>query len=49
MTNPESEFYAGKYGPQLSAYRDVANMMSEGNVKDVLIYYSVQGRLVRTK
>ena len=49
VTNPESEFYAGKYGPQLSAYRDVANIMSEGNVKDVLIYYSVQGRLVRTK
>ena len=49
VTNPESEFYAGKYGPQLSAYRDVANMMSEGNVKDVLIYYSVQGRLVRAK
>lgn len=49
VTNPESEFYAGKYGPQLSAYRDVANMMDEGNVKDVLIYYSVQGRLVRTK
>lgn len=47
VTNPESDFYAGKYGPQLSEYRKVAEMMSDGNVQDVLVYYSVQGRLVR--
>lgn len=49
VTNPESPFYAGKYGPQLSAYREAAARIAGGKVLDVLIYYSVQGRVVRLK
>ena len=50
VTNPKSEFYAGKkYGAQLSAYRKVAEMMSDGKVLDVLLFYAVQGKVVRVK
>ena len=49
VTSEGSEFFAGKYGPQLSAYREIAEMMSGGKVLDTLVFFSVQGRLVRMK
>lgn len=49
VTDPDSKFYAGKYWPQLSAYREAASKMSGGKVLDTLVFYSVQGRLVRLK
>ena len=49
VTSEGSEFFAGKYGPQLSAYREIAEMMSGGKVLDTLVFFSVQGRLVRLK
>jgi hypothetical protein len=49
VTNPDSKFFAGKYGPQLAAYRDAAAMMSGDKVLDTLVFYSVQGRIVRLK
>ena len=50
VTDSESEFFAGrKYGPQLSAYRTVADKMSGGQVIDVLLYYVVQGRVIRVR
>jgi ATP-dependent exoDNAse (exonuclease V) beta subunit len=48
VTSKESRFFAGhKYGPQLTAYKKAAAMMPGGKVLDTLIYYSVQGRLIR--
>ena len=48
VTSKESAFYAGQiYGPQLTAYKKAATMMPGGKVLDTLIYYSVQGRLIR--
>jgi ATP-dependent exoDNAse (exonuclease V) beta subunit len=46
LLKPENEKYAGKYAPQLKAYRDV--LQTSGlSVKDTLIYYSVMGCVVR--
>ena len=45
VVNEESSFYAGKYGPQLLAYKEAIS--SECNVIDTLIYYAVQGRIVK--
>jgi ATP-dependent exoDNAse (exonuclease V) beta subunit len=46
VTNSENDHYAGKYAPQLKAYRDI--LQSSGiTVKDTLIYYSVMGCVVK--
>ena len=48
ITTPgeNNKHYAGKYAPQLKAYRDV--LQTSGlSVKDTLIYYSVMGCVVR--
>lgn len=50
ITTPgeKNEHYAGKYAAQLKAYREV--LQSSGlTVRDVLIYYSVMGCVVRLK
>lgn len=50
ITTPgeKNEHYAGKYAAQLKAYREV--LLSSGlMVRDVLIYYSVMGCVVRIK
>lgn len=47
VTDPQSQFHAGKYGPQLNAYRHAASKVHGGKIKDILIFYSVQGRIVR--
>ena len=48
VTSKESKFFAGhKYGPQLTAYKKAAGMMPKSKVLDTLIYYSVQGRLIK--
>lgn len=49
VTSPDSDFYAGKYGPQLAAYREAAGKMPGVKVLDTLVFYPVQGRLVRLK
>lgn len=50
ITNPDAanEHYAGNYAPQLYAYRD-ALTGSGIAVRDMLIYYSVMGCVVRLK
>ena len=46
IMNPEDKHYAGKYAPQLCAYRDM--LVSSGvKVIDTLIYYSVMGCVVK--
>ena len=46
IMNPENRHYAGKYAPQLKAYRDV--LVNSGvRVRDTLIYYSVMGCVVK--
>ena len=46
VTNSENDHYAGKYAPQLKAYRDI--LQSSGiTVKDTLIYYSVMGCVIK--
>ena len=48
VTSKESKFFAGrKYGPQLTDYKKAAALMPAGKDLDTLIYYSVQGRLIR--
>ena len=49
VTNKESDFYAGKYGPQLTAYKKAIALLPKSEVLDTLIFYAVQGRLVRVK
>lgn len=44
--DPQNDHYAGKYAPQLKAYREV--LQTSGlTVKDSLIYYSVMGCVVK--
>ena len=46
IMDSENGHYAGKYAPQLKAYRDI--LQTSGlSVKDALIYYSVMGCVVR--
>ena len=46
ILNEDNAHYAGKYAPQLSAYK--AAIVAAGlNVLDSLIYYSVQGNIVK--
>ena len=45
VTDPESEFYAGKYSPQMRSYCSAVKA-AEKEVRDVLIFYSVQGKIV---
>ncbi|MCF2564787.1 UvrD-helicase domain-containing protein [Prevotella brevis] len=46
--DPQNDHYAGKYAPQLKAYREM--LQASGlTVKDALIYYSVMGCVVRLK
>ena len=46
--DPQNDHYAGKYAPQLKAYREM--LQASGlTVKDSLIYYSVMGCVVRLK
>ncbi|MBR5824485.1 MAG: UvrD-helicase domain-containing protein [Paludibacteraceae bacterium] len=48
ILNPESSHYAGLYAPQLQAYKQA---IEANGIKllDSLIYYSVQGNIVRLK
>ncbi|WP_300723292.1 UvrD-helicase domain-containing protein [uncultured Alistipes sp.] len=46
VTNPSGEHFAGRYAPQLTAYRRVLEAAGE-QVRDTLVYYVVQGCLVR--
>jgi ATP-dependent exoDNAse (exonuclease V) beta subunit len=46
VTNSENGHDAGKYAPQLKAYRDI--LQTSGlTVKDTLIYYSVMGCVIK--
>lgn len=47
ITDPQNQFYAGKYGPQLAAYGQAASKMPGSRIKDTLIFYSVLGKIVR--
>ena len=46
VTNPSGEHFAGRYAPQLTAYRRVLEAAGE-QVRDTLVCYVVQGCLVR--
>lgn len=46
VLDPTSEFYVGKYLPQLQSYRK-ALVQAGKTVRDTLAYYAVQGKIVR--
>lgn len=46
VLDSESKFFVGKYLPQMACYREALEGVGK-TVKDVLIYYAVQGRLVK--
>ena len=46
VTNPSGEHFAGRYAPQLTAYRRVLEAAGK-QVRDTLVCYVVQGCLVR--
>lgn len=46
ITDPSDKHYAGNYLPQLTEYREVLAAAGK-NVTDTLIFYSVQGRVIK--
>ena len=48
VINPEDKHYAGKYAPQLHAYKQAIETAGI-TILDSLIYYSIQGSIVRLK
>ncbi len=46
ILDPNSEFYVGKYAGQMKGYKEALESAGR-KVREILVYYSVQGRLVR--
>ena len=46
VLDPESKFFVGKYWSQLECYREALEMAGK-KVLDRLVFYAVQGRIIR--